>query len=221
MAAYKIEYEQRYNKFLKCEWCGETKIVGRKTKRFCGRSCAAKFSWENGNFNKLHGFKEIPCPTCGKLNIKTLCKIKQNRRFCNMSCAGKYVSKKRRAKTKGGLDKVWSVIVKHKAGGKCEICGKTENLNSHHIIGRRNHATRWYIPNGVCLCVKHHLFGIESAHQNMIWFMNKMRKLRGDELLNNLLERGKTICKWKKEIEVIQEHLYEETDELNTENWRI
>ena len=36
------------------------------------------------------------------------------------------------------LDNLWSKVVKKLAGYRCEVCGKTENLNSHHIIGRTN-----------------------------------------------------------------------------------
>lgn len=73
------------------------------------------------------------------------------------------------------LDIEWSRAVKQKAGYRCEVCGATSLLNSHHVIGRVNKALRWDLRNGVCLCVKHHEFGTQSAHQDpqrfMSWFM--------------------------------------------------
>ena len=55
------------------------------------------------------------------------------------------------------LDKLWSEKVKERAGNKCEYCLE-ENvwLNSCHIIGRANRATRWDLENGISLCFYHH-----------------------------------------------------------------
>lgn len=67
------------------------------------------------------------------------------------------------------LDDAWSLAVKIKAGCKCEVCGKKDSLNSHHIVGRRNRMTRWDTKNGVCCCVRHHKFGIQSFHEDPLW----------------------------------------------------
>ena len=67
------------------------------------------------------------------------------------------------------LDEAWSLAVKIRAGYKCEVCGKMDTLNSHHIVGRRNRMVRWDLRNGVCVCVKHHKFGIESFHEDPLW----------------------------------------------------
>ena len=67
------------------------------------------------------------------------------------------------------LDDAWSLAVKIKAGYKCEVCGKKDTLNSHHIVGRRNRRLRWDLRNSVCVCVKHHKFGIESFHEDPLW----------------------------------------------------
>ena len=34
----------------------------------------------------------------------------------------------------GKLDDAWSLLVKLEAGNKCEVCGITTTLNSHHIF---------------------------------------------------------------------------------------
>jgi hypothetical protein len=62
------------------------------------------------------------------------------------------------------LDKLWSLCVKLRALGRCEKCGRTENLNSHHVFTRHNYSTRWDLSNGFCLCAKCHKFDRFSAH---------------------------------------------------------
>lgn len=79
------------------------------------------------------------------------------------------------------LDDAWSLAVKIKAEYKCEVCGKKDTLNSHHIVGRRNRQTRWDVKNGVCLCVKHHKFGIESAHEDPLWFKEWLEDKRWED----------------------------------------
>jgi hypothetical protein len=68
------------------------------------------------------------------------------------------------------LDKMWREAVKERDGG-CQICGRVDYMNAHHVIGRRNQQTRWDLDNGIGLCPKHHTFGTESAHQDPAWFM--------------------------------------------------
>ena len=89
-----------------------------------------------------------------------------------------------RARTKTqvrkSLDNLWSLAVKKKANNKCEVCGKVRSLNSHHIVGRRNLQVR-NIRNGVCLCVKHHKFGVESAHEDPLWFREWLEENRWED----------------------------------------
>ena len=80
------------------------------------------------------------------------------------------------------LDKVWSELVKQQAGNKCEVCGKREYLNAHHIVGRRNLRLRWELYNGVCLCSGCHTFKTNSAHQNPEWFHQWLKSYRGEDL---------------------------------------
>ena len=96
------------------------------------------------------------------------------------------------------LDKQWSELVKIRAGNKCEVCGKTREqtqLNSHHIIGRTNRNTRWDLRNGCSLCVQHHKFGKQSAHEDYVWFDEWLKKYRKEDLeyLNGIKN---TIKKW-------------------------
>ena len=97
------------------------------------------------------------------------------------------------------LDKAWSKIVKLRAGNKCEKCEKTAHLNSHHVIGRRNRATRWNISNGCCLCCGCHTFNsMFSAHQTPTIFSNWIINKRGEEWHEDLVQMANTIKKWKK-----------------------
>lgn len=79
------------------------------------------------------------------------------------------------------LDELWSELVKREAGNKCEVCGKKEYLNSHHIVGRRNLRLRWETYNGVCLCAGCHTFKTSSFHQNPIWADEWLRKNRSED----------------------------------------
>ena len=89
--------------------------------------------------------------------------------------------KKIKKKTiKNRLDKLWSILVKK--NGVCEICGNTEHLNSHHVIGRRCLNTRWDLKNGCSLCPGCHTFKNDSAHQNPLFFLAWFKKARPDDL---------------------------------------
>jgi predicted restriction endonuclease len=56
------------------------------------------------------------------------------------------------------LDRLWAEAVKERAGHACERCGKTTDLQAHHIASRRYIGTRWSVDNGLCLCRACHLY---------------------------------------------------------------
>lgn len=106
------------------------------------------------------------------------------------------------------LDKAWSNYVKERAGNKCEVCGKMEYLNAHHIVGRRNRATRWLIGNGIALCPACHTFSSTmSAHQTPTIFQEKLVELRGQEFIDELNQIARTPKKWTRaeKEELLQE----------------
>jgi hypothetical protein len=109
-----------------------------------------------------------------------------------------------KSQLKKELDEAWSKAVKKKAGFKCEVCGKTEHLNSHHIVGRRNRTLRWDCRNGVSLCVSHHKFGLESAHEDPLWFKEWLEDKRWEDYQYLYLVKN-TIVKWT--VEEMQEKL--------------
>jgi len=94
------------------------------------------------------------------------------------------------------LDKAWSIAVKKRAGNVCEVCKSSKSLNAHHIVGRRNLRLRWELYNGVCLCAKHHVFGMNSAHQNSEWFHFWLEEHRWEDLAKVNVEMVKGIKKW-------------------------
>lgn len=92
-------------------------------------------------------------------------------------------------------DKNWSYMVKELAGNKCEYCGATEHLNSHHIFSRSNHLLRWDLTNGVCICAKHHVFSTEfSAHKTPTEFVEFIKEKRGLVWYENLRKKAKSVA---------------------------
>jgi len=107
------------------------------------------------------------------------------------------------------LDDVWKVVIKERDGYKCQVCGRTDTLNSHHIIGKRNKVTRWEMDNGICLCTSHHVFGLKSAHQSPIWFAEWLKEARPVEY-GHLKEIENNYIKWT--VESLQSKLDELTN---------
>jgi hypothetical protein len=96
----------------------------------------------------------------------------------------------------GKLDIAWSKLVKLKAGMKCEYCGKTTPLNSHHIFSRSNKSTRWHPINGVCLCVGHHTFSSTfSAHKTPLEFVDWLTRYKGSEFIDRLRIKAHSFSK--------------------------
>ena len=77
------------------------------------------------------------------------------------------------------MDKLWSEIIRQK--GYCEVCGKPNANNPHHVIGRVNHVLRWDVRNGCLLCAGCHTMNTKSAHQDMIWFVDWFKKARPED----------------------------------------
>lgn len=94
------------------------------------------------------------------------------------------------------LDDAWSKLVKLRAGNKCEKCGKTSYLNSHHIYSRSKKSTRWDVMNGICLCVGHHTFSsVFSAHKTPLEFTEWLTLHKGENFLNVLRIKANSISK--------------------------
>lgn len=123
----------------------------------------------------------------------------------------KFIKTRSEQKIDDQLDDAWSLLVKIKAGFKCEKCPKTTHLNSHHVFGRTNHATRWYIPNGCCLCAGCHVLNNNSAHKDSLSFTEWIKNKRGEEWYNEVMMKAHSTSHYSKfEKELILKELQEE-----------
>lgn len=94
------------------------------------------------------------------------------------------------------LDEAWSLLIKLRAGYKCEYCGSSHELNSHHIYSRANFATRWLPENGICLCVSHHTFSNKfSAHRTPIEFTQWLETVKGADFIQSLKFEANSVRK--------------------------
>jgi len=92
---------------------------------------------------------------------------------------------------KNKLDKIISEIVRSK--GKCDRCGKTENLQCAHIFGRTYLNTRWSLENLLALCPDCH---INFAHKCPILFTEFVKEKIGEEEYEKLKEMHNQITKY-------------------------
>jgi 5-methylcytosine-specific restriction endonuclease McrA len=66
----------------------------------------------------------------------------------------------------------WSIDVRTRDGFKCSICGKSEFLNSHHVICKERFKEHQFdIQNGITLCAGCHKLGSFSAHRHALFFI--------------------------------------------------
>ncbi len=112
------------------------------------------------------------------------------------------------------LDDAWSLLVKLKAGNRCEVfnCKKSEYLNAHHIFTRRNKVVRWSLDNGIALCPSHHTLDSRfSAHGTPIKFTDFLKNYRGENYIDLLTYKSNQIHKWHKfEKELLLKELLKE-----------
>jgi len=130
-----------------------------------------------------------------------------------------WVKKKKKKKSnrkvlRKQLDKIWSEVVKQRAGNRCERSGKTTYLNTHHIFSRSNLSVRWDLNNGVCLNAGWHTLQTNSAHKNPVEFVEWLKKERGEEWYNELRFKANQVRKWTdQELELLLEVLKEVKNE--------
>jgi len=131
-------------------------------------------------------------------------------------------AKTERRKLRDQLDKLWSEIVKQRAGYRCEFrvpgvrCKKTTYLNAHHIFSRSNLSVRWDLDNGVCLCSGHHTLNNNSAHKAPVEFIEWIKEMWGLEWYEDLRKKANTVKKWT--IPELREKVEEFKKEINENN---
>lgn len=113
----------------------------------------------------------------------------------------------------GPLDVLWSKLVRHRAGNRCEYCGSTKGLNAHHIFSRANYSTRWDIDNGVSVCVAHHVFGNDSFHKAPIEMLEWIKSVRGQEWYDALRVRASDKTKTITELKELAKHKLKKLEE--------
>ena len=185
--------------------------------KYCSLECARK-----GGAVGLKTGKNIKCEQCGEIFWGRKARTKKNKNnFCCRKCYIEYMKGKKRkitwpnkkggAKTTRGFDNQWRKQALERANYKCEYCGATEHLQVHHVIGRRCYSTRFYLPNAVVLCAKHHTFSTDfSAHQNIVEFSRWILERRGQEWWDDLNEHKNNLWhNWKLHLDEIREHLYQ------------
>jgi predicted restriction endonuclease len=87
-------------------------------------------------------------------------------------------------------DLLWSQIIRSK--NKCQLCGKTEGLQAAHIFSRTNKNTRWDVQNGLCLCLRCHLY---FAHKEPMLFAEKVKEMLGQKVYRELRQRAQISAK--------------------------
>jgi hypothetical protein len=117
------------------------------------------------------------------------------------------------------LDNVWSQLVKLRAGNKCESCGSTQNLNSHHIYSRAKKSLRWNLNNGICLCVGHHIGTYFSAHKTPLDFINWLIVYKGEVFVRDLEITANMSFKWSlSEKQLLLSDLKKELNDLKEQS---
>lgn len=102
--------------------------------------------------------------------------------------------RKRRTATqwRNYLDKLTREAIKKR--GKCERCGKTENLQVAHIYTRTYKETRWWPLNLLLLCASCHFF----FHRNPLEFTEFVKKRLGKNY-EILRKRARKTRQWSEE----------------------
>ncbi len=107
---------------------------------------------------------------------------------------------------------LWSLKVRENADFRCELCGKKSGtLNAHHFYGRKNRSTRYWLPNGICLCYSCHKGSVKSAHESPSWFEKEMISIKGILWSKELEKRWNKIS--KPVYEDVLNYLYGKTTE--------
>ena len=111
-------------------------------------------------------------------------------------------------------DKLFSLLVRHKAQGVCEYCQKlkgVKKLQASHYFGRRNKALRWDFENVSALCFTCHMVIMtENPHRHTKWMKEKLGAVR----YRKLVKASNVIKKWTKiELEEFRKELKDQLKE--------
>lgn len=96
-------------------------------------------------------------------------------------------AKRTRKSIAASCDRLWSNLIRVRANGRCEYCGDTGRLESHHVHGRTDKRLRWEPRNG---CALHHQCH-RWAEQHPLEFTDWFRNARPDDAVFLATERLK------------------------------
>lgn len=66
-------------------------------------------------------------------------------------------------------DKLWSLIVRSRTGGRCQRCYWKPGHDAHHLVSRSYKQTRWLLDNGAHLCRGcHRLVGVDGEENRAL-----------------------------------------------------
>lgn len=82
-------------------------------------------------------------------------------------------------------DRLWSLLIKVRAGYKSEYSGKAEVLNAHHLRGKKSLALRYSLENGYCCTAGEHKFGFHSIANNHK-YESRVKEQRGADIFKRL-----------------------------------
>jgi len=110
--------------------------------------------------------------------------------------------------------KLWSKLIKQRAGYVCEYCGSTAYLNSHHHYSVRCAPLKYDVDNGVCLCSSHHIWDTKfSAHRTPGAFVKWIDARRGKAWARELELKNQKIVNYKiDDLKLIIEKLEEQIE---------
>jgi len=97
----------------------------------------------------------------------------------------------KRAKLIKKADKLFAEIVRKR--GRCQRCGKTDNLQCAHLHSRSKKSVRWNFDNAFCLNAGCHLFW---AHQEPVEFVEWAKAMLGEDRYVELNELARIPRKW-------------------------
>ena len=124
--------------------------------------------------------------------------------------------KKNKQVIRDRLDKLYSVIVRTRASGVCELCHKHvgfESLECHHMFGR-GYSVRWLLNAGSGICIDCH----QWCTDNPVKAREKYRQIRGEVWYNRTVILYRQTRSWKQwEMEELEAELATELQRLRNE----
>ena len=92
------------------------------------------------------------------------------------------------------LDVLFSELIRKKAKGKCQKCGKDvgfKRLQTSHFWGRARKSTRWDEDNAVALCFTCHIYFTANPYEHVMWYQSDLGMERFVALRDRMMDMTK------------------------------